>query len=82
MILGRATLNPFIPHPVLLAGVALTYVQDLALHLVEPHEVHTCLFLKLVPVPLDGILSFWCVNCTPHLGVICKLAETALDLAV
>ncbi|KAK4818926.1 hypothetical protein QYF61_022103 [Mycteria americana] len=32
--------------------------------------------------PLDDILSFWRVNCATQLGVICKLAEGALDLAV
>jgi len=48
----------------LIAGVALTRVQDLALGLVEPHEVHACPFLELAHVPLDGILSFWLVNCT------------------
>ena len=35
--------------------------------------------LKLVQVHLDGILSFRCVNCTTQLGVICKLAEGALN---
>jgi len=56
-------------------------MQDLAIHLVEPHDVHIGPFLKLVQGPLDGIPSFWCVNCTTQLGVICKLAEGALDLA-
>jgi len=55
-------------------------MQDLALSLVEPHEVHTGPFLELVQVPLDGIPSFWCVSCTTQLGVVCKLAEGALDL--
>ena len=55
-------------------------MQDLALSLVEPHEVHTGPFLELVQVPLDGIQSFWCVRCTTPLGVACKLAEGALDL--
>ena len=36
-------------------------------------------FLKLVQVPLDGIPSFCCINCTTQLSVICKLAEGALD---
>jgi len=36
-------------------------VQDLALGLVEPHEVHTAPLLEPVQVPLDGIPSFWCV---------------------
>jgi len=62
-------------------GVAPTQVWDLALGIVEPHEVHTGPFLELVQVSLDGILSFWCVSCTTQLGVICKLAEGALDLA-
>ncbi|KAK4824175.1 LOW QUALITY PROTEIN: hypothetical protein QYF61_011472, partial [Mycteria americana] len=55
---------------------------DPALGLVEPHEVHTGPLLELVQVPLDDSLSFWHVNCTTQLGVICKLAEGALDLAV
>ena len=40
------------PHPqsVLIAGVALTHMKDLALHLVEPHEVHTGPLLELVQV--------------------------------
>jgi len=81
VLLSRAALNPFIPQPLLILGVAPTHVQDLALGLVEPHEVHTGPFLKFVQVPLDGIPSFWCVNCTTQLGVICKVAEGALDLA-
>jgi len=80
VLLSRVGLDPFIPQPVLIVGVVLTQVQDLALGLVEPHEVHTGPLLKLVQVPLDGIPSFWCVNCTTQLGVICKLAEGALDL--
>ncbi|KAK4824151.1 hypothetical protein QYF61_011229 [Mycteria americana] len=41
VLLCRAAFNPFIPQPVLTPGVALTWVQDLALSLIEPHEVHT-----------------------------------------
>jgi len=82
VLLSKAALNTFISQPVLIAEVALTQVQDLALGLVEPHEVHTGPLLELVQVPLDGILSFWCVNCTTQFGVVCKLAEGALDLAV
>ncbi|PKU42161.1 hypothetical protein llap_7535 [Limosa lapponica baueri] len=32
--------------------------------------------------PLNGILSLRCVNYTPQLGVICKLAGGALDPTV
>ncbi|KAK4819472.1 LOW QUALITY PROTEIN: hypothetical protein QYF61_004698 [Mycteria americana] len=76
----RAALDHIIPQPLLIPGVALT--QNPALGLVEPHEVHTGPLLQLVQVPLDDIPSFWRVNCTTQLGVICKLAEGALDLAV
>jgi len=78
-VLNRAALNPFIFQSVLISGVALTEVQDLALGLVEPHEVHIGPLLELVQVLLNGILSFRRVHCTTHLGVICKLAEGALN---
>jgi len=55
-------------------------VQDLALGLVEVHEVHTGPLLKLVQVHLDGMPSFWCLDCTTPLDVICKLAEGALSV--
>ncbi|KAK4830856.1 hypothetical protein QYF61_013785 [Mycteria americana] len=79
VLLCRAALNPFIPQPVLIPGIAPTQVQDLALGLVEPHEVHTGPLLQLVQVPLDGIPSLRHVNCTTQLGVTCKLAEGALS---
>ncbi|KAK4831893.1 LOW QUALITY PROTEIN: hypothetical protein QYF61_020040 [Mycteria americana] len=76
----RAALDHIIPQPVLKLRIAPT--QDPALVLVETHEVHTGPLLQLVQVPLDGILSFWCVNCTTQLGVIYKLAEGSLGLSV
>ncbi|KAK4815509.1 LOW QUALITY PROTEIN: hypothetical protein QYF61_003067, partial [Mycteria americana] len=76
----RAALDHIIPQPVLKPRIVLT--QDPALGLVEPHEVHTGPLLQLVQVPLDDLLSFRRVNCTTQLGVICKLAEGALDLTV
>jgi len=82
VLLNRAALNPLIPQPVLIAGVAPTQMQDPALGPVEPHEGHTGPLLELSQVPLDGIPSLWCVNRTTQLGVICKLAEGALDPAV
>ncbi|KAK4824943.1 hypothetical protein QYF61_021631, partial [Mycteria americana] len=81
-LLFRAALSPFIPQPVLILGVALTQVQDPALGLVEPHEVHMGPLLELVQVPLDGILSLRHVNHTTQLGVVCKFAEGALDPTV
>ncbi|KAK4827132.1 hypothetical protein QYF61_014526 [Mycteria americana] len=78
----RAAPNPFIPQPVLILGVAPTQVHDLAFGLVEPHEVHIGPLLKLVQVPLDGSPSLRHVNCTTQLGVICRLAEGALNHTV
>ncbi|KAK4825950.1 hypothetical protein QYF61_003468 [Mycteria americana] len=54
---SRAALNPFIPQSVLILGISQTQVQDLALGLVEVHEVCMGLLLKPVKVPLDGIPS-------------------------
>jgi len=67
-----------IPHPVLIPGVALTQMQDPALGLAEPHEIHTGPLLKFVQVPLDGIPSVRHVDCTTQLSVICSLTESAL----
>jgi len=58
VLLGRAVLDPLIPQPVLIPGVAPTQMQDLALGLVEPHEVHTGPLLKVVRVFLNDIPSF------------------------
>ncbi|KAK4814406.1 hypothetical protein QYF61_018165 [Mycteria americana] len=82
VLLHRAALNPFTPQPVLIPGVALTQMQDPALGLVEPHEVHMGLLLQLVQIPLDGIPSLRRVNRTTQLGVVCKLAEGVLDPTV
>lgn len=48
VLLSRGALNPFIPQPVLILGVTLAQVQHLTLGLVEPHEIHMGLLLKLV----------------------------------
>ncbi|KAK4816491.1 hypothetical protein QYF61_017452, partial [Mycteria americana] len=75
VLLSRAPLNQFIPQPVLILGIAPTQVQELVLCLVELHEVCMGPLLKPVKVPLDGVPSHWCRNCTTQLSVICKLAE-------
>ena len=72
VLLGGAVLNP------LTLGVAPTH----ALGLVEPHEVHMGPLLELVQVPLDGVPSLRHVNRITQLGVICKLAEGALNPTV
>ncbi|KAK4815374.1 hypothetical protein QYF61_001362 [Mycteria americana] len=82
VLLGRAALNPFIPQPVLIPEVAQIHVQDLALGLVEPHEVHMGPLLELVQVSPDGIPSLRHVNHTTQLGGVCKLAEGAINPTV
>ena len=54
-------------------------MQDPALGLVKLHDVGMGPPLK---VPLDGIPFPLGVKCTTQLGVICKLAEGALDPTV
>ncbi|KAK4826723.1 LOW QUALITY PROTEIN: hypothetical protein QYF61_010976 [Mycteria americana] len=80
VLLRRAALDHIIPQPVLKPRIAPT--QDPALGLAEPHEVHPGPLLQLVQVALDDIPSFWRVSCTTQLGVICKLAEGALNITV
>ena len=38
--------------------------------------------LQPVQIPLDGFPSFQCIDCTAQLGVVCKLAEGALDAII
>jgi len=78
VLLHKAALNPFILQPLLTPGFAPTQVQDPALGLVGPREVHTGPLLKLVQVPLHGIPSLRCVDHTTQLDVIFKPAEGAL----
>ena len=82
VLLLRAALTSFSTQPVFVLGIALTHVQDLALGLVELHEVHMGPPLQPVQVPLDGIPSLQCVNHTTQLGVISRLAEGALNPTV
>ena len=82
VLLSKAALYPFVPQPVLIVGVSMTHVQDPAVGLVELHEVHMGLLLKLFPGPLGGIPFVQPVNYTTQVVVICKLAEGTLDPAV
>ncbi|KAJ7415259.1 hypothetical protein WISP_78996 [Willisornis vidua] len=70
------------PLDMLIPGVALTQVQDLAFGLAELHEVWTGPAFQPVQMPLDGIPSLQCVNCTTQFGVISELAEGTLDPTV
>ena len=56
VLLCRAAISEFFSQSVLVAGIAPT--QQLALGLVEPHEVDVHPLLQAVQVPLDGIPPF------------------------
>jgi len=81
VLLGRAALKLFIPQPLLIVGVVLTQVQDLALGLIEPHEVHTGPLLELVQVPLDDLRPSGGLTAPLSLVSSADLLEDALDLA-
>ena len=38
--------------------------------------------LQPLQVPLDGFPSLQCIDCTAHVGVVCKLAEGALNAII
>ena len=61
---------PFSAQPVSVLGIVLTQMQDLALGLIELHEVGLGRPLKPVHIPWNDIPSLLCVNCTTQLGVI------------
>ncbi|KAK4810954.1 hypothetical protein QYF61_013362, partial [Mycteria americana] len=60
------------PACVLVHGVIPPLVQDLALPLVELHEIPVSPILQLVKVPLDGSMTLWRISCSSQFGVICK----------
>lgn len=77
VLLHRAAVHGFFSQSVLISGIALTQVQHI--DLVELQEVPMGLLLKLVQIPLDGILYFCCITCTTDFCVICKFADGALS---
>ncbi|KAK4818982.1 LOW QUALITY PROTEIN: hypothetical protein QYF61_022649 [Mycteria americana] len=66
------------PQNILVHGVVPPQVQDLALLLVEVHEVPVSPFLQPVEVPLDGSMTLWCISHSSQFGVIRQLAEGTL----
>jgi len=81
-LLHRVVISSLITQPELMVEIALAQMQDLALDLVELHEICMGLPLKPVKVPLDCIHSFLCINCATQLGVLGKLFESALNTTV
>ena len=64
----------------MISGAALTYIQDFALGLVEPHDVDVNPLVELVQVPLNGILSLRHMNRTTQLGEIILFESFILPL--
>ncbi|KAK4833094.1 hypothetical protein QYF61_027760 [Mycteria americana] len=70
-----AAFQPLFPKPVALHGVVVTQVQDPALGLVEPHTIGLGPSIQ----PVQSLPTLKQINTPAQLGVICKLAEGALD---
>ncbi|KAK4829148.1 hypothetical protein QYF61_002363 [Mycteria americana] len=79
VLLCWAAFQPLFPKPVALHGVAVVQVQDLALGLVKPHTIDLGPSSQPVQVPLQSLPPLKQINTPTQLGVICKLAESALD---
>ncbi|KAK4821042.1 hypothetical protein QYF61_012222 [Mycteria americana] len=79
VLLCQAAFQPLFPKPVVLHGVAVAQVQDLALGLVEPHTIGPSPSTQPVQVPLQSLPTLQQINTPTQLGVICKLTEGALD---
>ncbi|KAK4816126.1 LOW QUALITY PROTEIN: hypothetical protein QYF61_011362 [Mycteria americana] len=74
-----AAFQPLFPKPVVLHGVVVTQVQDLALNLVEPHTIGPSPLIQPVQIPLQSLPTLKQINTPTQLGVFCKLTEGALD---
>ncbi|KAK4815885.1 hypothetical protein QYF61_009936 [Mycteria americana] len=79
VLLCLAAFQPLFPKPVVLHGVAVAQVQDLALGLVKPHTIHPSPSIQPVQVPLQSLPTLQQINTPTQLGVVCKLTESALD---
>ncbi|KAK4814535.1 hypothetical protein QYF61_022254 [Mycteria americana] len=79
VLFRRAAFQPLFPKPVVLHGVIVTQVQDLALGLVKPHAIGLDPSIQPVQVPLQSLPTLQQINTPAQLGVICKLTEGALD---
>lgn len=79
VFLCRAALNQIGTQPALILGIGLTQMEDFALVLAVLHEVHLHPFFQPAQVPMDDTPSLWSIDQTTQFGVICKIAEGALQ---
>ncbi|TRZ26593.1 hypothetical protein HGM15179_000534 [Zosterops borbonicus] len=59
-------------------GVAPTQVQNFAFGVIEPYGFPMVPLTELAQIPVDGIISLRCGNCTTQLGVTGKFAGGVL----
>jgi len=79
-VLSRwAAFQPLLPKPAALHGVVVAQVQDPALGLVEPHTTDLSPSIQCVLMPLQSLPTLEQIDIPTQFGVICKLAEGALN---
>lgn len=59
----------------MVSGAVLPQLQNFALPLVDLYEATAKPFLQPVQVPLDGILTLWCISPSSKTGLISKTAR-------
>ncbi|KAK4822235.1 hypothetical protein QYF61_011876 [Mycteria americana] len=74
-----AAFQPLFPKPVVLHGVVVTQVQDLALGLVKPHTIDLGPLIQPVQVPLQSLPTLEQIDAPAQFGVICNFTEGALN---
>ncbi|RMC05521.1 hypothetical protein DUI87_18715 [Hirundo rustica rustica] len=74
-----ATVRPHCPQPVVLQGVVVTKVQDLALSLVKLYIVGFSPSIQPVQVALQSSPTLQQIDIHNHLGVVCKFADGRFD---
>ncbi|KAK4822061.1 hypothetical protein QYF61_008870 [Mycteria americana] len=79
VLFRRADFQPLFPKPVVLHGVIVTQVQDLALSLVKFHTIGPSPLIQPVQIPLQSLPTLQQINTPAQLGVVCKFTEGALD---
>ncbi|KAK4824542.1 LOW QUALITY PROTEIN: hypothetical protein QYF61_016146, partial [Mycteria americana] len=74
-----AAFQPLFPKPVVLHGVVVAQVQDLALDRVEPHTIGLGPSIQPVQVPLQSLPTLKHIDTPAQFGVLCKLTEGTLN---
>ena len=70
VLLHRAALKEFFCLSALMPGTAPTEVQHLALSFIKLHSTLMYPLFQTVEISMEGIPSFYFINCTTHLGML------------